>query len=121
MRVNPENGKLSLIDRQRDEAWVGGPGVTGFAANIGWINDTELYYQSEATGYSHLYVYDIKTETKKALTEGKYEVQNLVLSKTKQYFYLLTNEVHPGKQNWYRMKTDGSKKKRSRAWMVSTK
>ena len=110
MRVNPENGKLSLIDRQRDEAWVGGPGVNGFGANIGWINDNQLYYQSEATGYSHVYVYDIKTDSKKAITAGKYEVQNLVLSKNKQNFYILTNEVHPGKQNWYRIKTDGSKK-----------
>jgi dipeptidyl aminopeptidase/acylaminoacyl peptidase len=110
MRVNPENGKLSLIDRQRDEAWVGGPGVNGFAANIGWINDNQLYYQSEATGYAHLYSYDTKTETKKAITSGKYEVQNVVLSKNKQNFYLLTNEVHPGKQNWYRIKTDGTKK-----------
>jgi dipeptidyl aminopeptidase/acylaminoacyl peptidase len=32
------------------------------------------------------------------------------LSKSKQYFYLLTNEKHPGKQHWYRLKTDGSKK-----------
>jgi dipeptidyl aminopeptidase/acylaminoacyl peptidase len=112
MRVNPENGKLSLIDRQRDEAWIGGPGVSGFGASIGWINETQLYYQSEATGYAHLYIYDTKSEAKKALTAGKYEVQNLVLSKNKQYFYLLTNEVHPGKQNWYRMKTDGSKKEK---------
>jgi dipeptidyl aminopeptidase/acylaminoacyl peptidase len=110
MRVNPENGKLSLIDRQRDEAWVGGPGVSGFGANIGWINENQFYYQSEATGYSHLYIYDTKTETKKAITSGKYEVQNVVLSKNKQNFYLLTNEVHPGKQNWYRIKTDGTKK-----------
>ena len=110
MRVNPENGKLSLIDRQRDEAWVGGPGVSSYAANTGWISENQIYYQSEATGYSHVYIYDIKTETKKAITSGKYEVQNLVLSKNKQYFYLLTNEVHPGKQNWYRIKTDGSKK-----------
>jgi dipeptidyl aminopeptidase/acylaminoacyl peptidase len=110
MRVNPENGKLSLIDRQRDEAWVGGPGVSGFGANIGWVNENQFYYQSEASGYSHLYIYDTKTETKKAITSGKYEVQNVVLSKNKQNFYLLTNEVHPGKQNWYRIKTDGTKK-----------
>ncbi len=110
MRLNPENGKLSLIDRQRDEAWVGGPGVNGFGASIGWINENQLYYQSEVTGYSHLYIYDSKTDTKKAITSGKYEVQNVVLSKNKQNFYLLTNEVHPGKQNWYRIKTDGSKK-----------
>jgi dipeptidyl aminopeptidase/acylaminoacyl peptidase len=99
-----------LIDRQRDEAWIGGPGISAFGPTVGWVNNDLLYFQSEKTGYSHLYTHDIKTGTRKALTEGKYEVQNLVLSKNKQYFYLLTNEKHPGKQHWYRLKTDGSKK-----------
>lgn len=114
MLLKPETGKLSLIDRQRDEAWIGGPGIggAGYGTNIGWVNDSQVYFQSEATGYSHLYIYDLKTAAKKALTSGKYEVQNLVLSKNKQFFYLLTNETHPGKQHWYRMKTDGSKKER---------
>ncbi|OYU57352.1 MAG: S9 family peptidase [Chitinophagaceae bacterium BSSC1] len=110
MQLNPETGKLSLIDRQRDEAWIGGPGISAFGPTVGWVNNDLLYFQSEKTGYSHLYTHDIKTGTRKALTEGKYEVQNLVLSKNKQYFYLLTNEKHPGKQHWYRLKTDGSKK-----------
>jgi dipeptidyl aminopeptidase/acylaminoacyl peptidase len=111
MQLDAATGKLKLLDRQRDEAWIGGPGVGGgFGAKIGWINDNVFYFQSEATGYSHLYSYDIATQTKKALTEGKYEVQDLDLSKNKQYFYLLTNEEHPGKQNWYRIKTDGSQK-----------
>ncbi len=112
MQLNPENGKLTLLDRQRDEAWIGGPGIggAGFGNVIGWINNDQLYFQSEATGYSHLYSYDLKSNTKKALTEGKYEVQNLVFSKSKQYFYLLTNEKHPGKQHWYRINSDGSKK-----------
>jgi dipeptidyl aminopeptidase/acylaminoacyl peptidase len=35
-----------------------------------------------------------------------------VLSRNKQNFYLLTNEEHPGKQNWYRLKTDGTKKEK---------
>ena len=110
MQLNPETGKLSLIDRQRDEAWIGGPGISAFGPTVGWVNNDLLYFQSEKTGYSHLYTHDIKTGTRKALTEGKYEVQNLVLSKSKQYFYLLTNEKHPGKQHWFRLKTDGSKK-----------
>ena len=112
MQLNPENGKLTLLDRQRDEAWIGGPGIggAGFGNVIGWINNDQLYFQSEATGYSHLYSYDLKSNTKKALTEGKYEVQNLVFSKSKQYFYLLTNEKHPGKQHWYRINSDGGKK-----------
>ncbi|MES2003738.1 MAG: alpha/beta fold hydrolase [Bacteroidota bacterium] len=110
MRLDAASGKLLPIDRQRDEAWVGGPGIGG--RSIGWVNDNILYFQSEATGYSHLYIYDMSTGTKKALTEGKYEVQNVELSQDKKNFYLLTNEEHPGKQNWYRIKTDGSKKEK---------
>ncbi|SJZ65211.1 S9 family peptidase [Sediminibacterium ginsengisoli] len=108
MELNAETGKLKLIDRQRDEAWIGGPGI----GRIGWINDAVFYFQSEATGYSHLYTYDVSSSTKKALTQGKYEVQGVELSRNKQLFYLFTNEEHPGKQNWYRMKTDGTKKEK---------
>lgn len=114
MELDVVNGKLKLLDRQRDEAWIGGPGVGGggFGSKLGWITNSVFYFQSEATGYSHLYTYDLSTHTKKALTSGKYEVQDLVLSKTKDVFYLFTNEEHPGKQNWYRIKTDGSKKEK---------
>ncbi len=110
MHLDATTGKLTPIDRQRDEAWIGGPGIGG--RGLGWITDNVFYFQSEATGYSHLYTYDVTTNTKKAITEGKYEVQNVELSRNKQTFYLLTNEEHPGKQNWYRMKTDGTKKEK---------
>jgi len=114
MQLDAVTGKLKIIERQRDDAWIGGPGIGGgnFGTKIGWINNNQLYYQSESTGYSHLYIYDISTGNKKAITAGKYEVQDLVLSKNKQNFYLLTNETHPGKQNWYKIKTDGSGKER---------
>lgn len=114
MQLDASTGKLKLLDRQRDEAWIGGPGVGGggFGGRVGWISENVFYYQSEATGYSHLYTYDITNGTKKALTTGKYEVQSVELSKNKQQFYLITNEEHPGKKNWYRMKVDGSKKEK---------
>ena len=114
MKLDAATGTLHILDRQRDEAWIGGPGVGsgGFGSKIGWMSETVFYFQSEATGYSHVYSYDVNTNTKKTITEGKYEVQDLVLSRNKQNFYLLTNEEHPGKQNWYRIKTDGSKKEK---------
>ena len=112
MQLDAENAKLKLIDRQRDEAWIGGPGVSAFGATLGWINDSQFYFQSEATGYSHLYVYDMASGRKTALTEGKYEVQSVSLSNNKQHFYLLTNEEHPGKLNWYRINRDGSGKEK---------
>ncbi|MEI9908443.1 MAG: DPP IV N-terminal domain-containing protein [Bacteroidota bacterium] len=34
----------------------------------------------EATGYSHLYTFNVTTGEKKALTTGKYEVQQAQLS-----------------------------------------
>ncbi len=111
MQLDAATAKLKLLDRQRDEAWIGGPG-TGFGARLGWINDNVFYFQSEATGYSHLYTFNISTSAKTQLTQGKYEAQDVVLSKSKQYFYLLTNEEHPGKQNWYKIKTDGTAKEK---------
>ncbi|HET6996436.1 MAG TPA: prolyl oligopeptidase family serine peptidase [Chitinophagaceae bacterium] len=102
--------KLKLLDRQRDEAWIGGPGI-GFGGT-GWIDDNTLWYQSEATGYSHLYTINISTGEKKALTAGKFEVQQSVLSKDKKYFYITTNEVHPGEQQFYRLNIADGKKER---------
>ncbi|HET7115051.1 MAG TPA: DPP IV N-terminal domain-containing protein, partial [Hanamia sp.] len=62
--------KLKLLDRQYDSAWIGGPGMW----NTGWINENEYWYQSEVTGFSHLYSVNVSTGKKKAYTSGKYEV-----------------------------------------------
>jgi len=94
--------KLQLLDRQRDEAWIGGPGI-GFGRNTGWIDDNSIWFQSEVTGYSHLYIMNVSTKQKTAITEGKYEVQQAQLSRDKKYFYISTNEVHPGEQQFYRV------------------
>jgi dipeptidyl aminopeptidase/acylaminoacyl peptidase len=102
--------KLRLLDRQRDEAWIAGPGI-GFGAT-GWIDDNTFWFQSEATGYSHLYTITVSTGEKRALTSGKYEVQQSILSKDKKYFYITTNEVHPGEQQFYRLSIADGKKER---------
>ncbi|HEX6169201.1 MAG TPA: prolyl oligopeptidase family serine peptidase, partial [Chitinophagaceae bacterium] len=103
--------KLKLLDRQRDEAWIGGPGI-GFGRNIGWIDENTVWFQSEATGYSHLYTINISTNERKALTTGKYEVQQAQLSRDNRSFYIITNEVHPGEQHFYRLSIADGKKER---------
>ncbi|MET0464345.1 MAG: prolyl oligopeptidase family serine peptidase [Chitinophagaceae bacterium] len=108
MLLDTASGKLNLLDRQRDEAWIAGPGI-GFGGT-GWIDEQTFYFQSEATGYSHLYTFNAATGEKKALTEGKYEVQQARLSKDKKTFYLSTNEVHPGEQHFYRLTIATGKK-----------
>lgn len=113
MLLDGTTGKLSFLDRQRDEAWIGGPGTSGFGNfSTGWIDANTFWFQSEASGYSHLYTINVQTKEKKALTSGKYEVQRTILSKDKKYFYLTTNEVHPGEQHFYRLPVNGGKAER---------
>lgn len=95
--------KLNLIHRLHDDAWVGGPG----SFSMGWISNTSLWFISEETGYSHLYSYDVVSKTQKALTSGKYEVQQVELSRSKKHFYLTTNEVHPGEKHFYKLSITG--------------
>lgn len=110
MLIDTATGKLKLLDRQRDEAWIGGPGtsVSGGAVT-GWIDENTFWFQSEATGYSHLYMINVITKEKKALTSGKFEVQQAKLSKDKKYFYFISNEVHPGEHHFYRLPLTGGK------------
>ncbi|RPD42338.1 S9 family peptidase [Chitinophaga barathri] len=110
MLLDAATGTLKLLDRQRDEAWVGGPGISGYS--LGWINENTCWFQSEATGYSHLYTCNVVSGQKKALTQGRYEVQDTELSKDKQYFYITTNEVHPGEKQFYRLPVTGGKAER---------
>ncbi|MBI3139314.1 MAG: S9 family peptidase [Sphingobacteriales bacterium] len=106
-------GGLKLLDRQRDEAWIGGPGTGGFGgSSTGWIDENTFWFRSEATGYSHLYLANSTTGEKKALTSGNYEVQKVQLSAGKKYFYISTNEADPGEQHFYRLSiADGKKEK----------
>lgn len=105
--LNLENGTFTEIEHQHDEAWIGGPGIPSYAfetGNLGFLADNEtVYFQSEATGYSHLYTYNLKSNVKKQLTKGNWEVRDLILSKDKKAFYLTTNTTHPGNRDFYKL------------------
>ncbi len=108
MLLDPETATLKLLDRQRDEAWIGGPGTAfGFNLRNLWIDDNTFWYQSEASGYSHLYKMNIVTGQKTQLTSGKFEVQQAQLSKEKKTFYITTNAVHPGEKQFYQLPVTG--------------
>ena len=97
--------KLKLLDRQHDSAWIGGPGIW----NTGWIDENNYWYQSEVTGFSHLYSVNTITGKKKAYTSGNYEVLDAQLSNDKKDFYLSTNEIEPAQHQYYRLRITDSK------------
>ncbi len=112
--LDPETAKLDLIDRQRDEAWIAGPGV-GYAwggSTKGFLDDNKtLYFQSEESGYSHLYSVDLSKskKKKKQLTKGDFEIYDVNLSNDKNHFYFLANPDSPGIRNLYKMPVSGGK------------
>lgn len=111
MSLNPETGDLTLLDRQHDEAWIGGPGIS--SRQMGFMPDNRrLWFQSEESGYSHLYTVDVATGEKKALTSGRFEVYNPEMSSDKKWWYFSSNEVHPGERHFYRMPLDGGTRTR---------
>lgn len=102
------SGKLECVERQHDEAWIGGPNIGWGNSSVGWLNDDErIYFQSEEDGYSHLYTLNVNTKEKKQLTKGRYEVSQVLLSRNGEYFYITTNESHPGERHFYRLSIDG--------------
>jgi dipeptidyl aminopeptidase/acylaminoacyl peptidase len=107
VNLNLATGSFKEIEHQHDEAWIGGPGIPSYAfssGTLGFLADNEtIYFQSEKTGYSHLYTYNLRTSKKVQLTQGNWEVRGVVLSKDKKAFYLTTNQTHPGNRGFYKM------------------
>ncbi|HET8753647.1 MAG TPA: prolyl oligopeptidase family serine peptidase, partial [Salinimicrobium sp.] len=105
-----ETGKLKSLDRQRDEAWIAGPGIgwTFGGGTLGWLPDNKhIYFQSEESGYSHLYLLNTKTGKKKKLTSGEFEVFDPFLSNDGKSWYFTSSEVHPGERHFYKMPVMG--------------
>lgn len=108
MLLDLPTGQLRLLDRQRDEAWIGGPGISWGAGSIGWLPDNRsLWFQSEATGFSQLYAIDVETSQRRALTQGRFEIISAELSRKKDYFYITANAEGPHEHHFYRLPVAG--------------
>lgn len=81
------------LEHQHDEAWIGGPGISSWneaGGNLDWIIDGQsFYFQSEETGYSKLYAYDLLTNKMSCLMPmDKIEVYQAQLSKDRKSLYI---------------------------------
>jgi dipeptidyl aminopeptidase/acylaminoacyl peptidase len=96
--------KHALVNQQRltDHAWI-----NWNFNDFGWLKDGRtLWYLSEQTGWSQLYVKPLDGKAK-ALTAGKFEVSHPQLSEDGQWFYLRTNQVAPYSYDVYRVPSAG--------------
>jgi dipeptidyl aminopeptidase/acylaminoacyl peptidase len=105
--VDLEKLTIKELNHQHDDAWIGGPGISSWneeVAVLDWLEDGKsFYFQSEETGYSHLYSFDIETLTKKAISSGNFEIHQVQLSKDKKRFFITANKTHPGNRDFYHL------------------
>ncbi|MBI2258415.1 MAG: prolyl oligopeptidase family serine peptidase [Flavobacteriia bacterium] len=98
-------GRYEMIEYQYDAAWIGGPGISEWnfdPAVLGFDKEEEnVYFQSEETGYSHLYLFNLMNRKKTALTNGNYEVRETLFDKNQNCFYLHLNKSHAGNLDFY--------------------
>lgn len=97
---NAVSQRFSELDRQHDEAWIGGPAA---ASLVQWISDKSVVFLTEKSGFSHVSLLDITTGKKQELTKGNFEIRNLKVSNDKQFLYFLANLEHPGAVSWCRL------------------
>lgn len=109
--LNLAEGTVTNLDHQHDKAWIAGPGIGGYGSGeLGWMPDGKsIWFQSEKTGYSHLYSLNIRSKKAKALTSGEFEIYNPYLSKDKKRWYFTANKIHPGDRQFYSMPLKGGK------------
>ena len=109
MALDETTGKTRVLAHDRDDDWLDGPG----ASTLGWMkDDRSVYFQSERTGYSHLYTVPFDGGDPRALTSGNWEVTSATLSRDKTRFFLVTSEADPGEHNVYEMSASGGARTR---------
>ncbi|NRD75356.1 S9 family peptidase [Shewanella sp. VB17] len=106
-----DNGVLNTEHRLHDNAWI------NYTFNqFGWLPDSDaLYYLSEQSGYSHLYLKPVG-ESAKALTQGQYVVSEITLGPKAEFIYYKANKDHPGIDNVYRVEINTGKNEQLTHW-----
>lgn len=96
--VDFEQKALVNQHRLHDDAWV------NYTFNeMGWLDNSDsLYYLSEESGYAHLYLKPLNARAK-ALTSGRFEVNDLTVSADEKSIYFKANKKHPGIYEIYKV------------------
>ena len=90
--LDPSDARLQPRHRLQDEAWINWD-----FNDFGWLPDQRtLWFVSEESGWAHLYTVDAGRGRPGALTSGRWEVTQPVLSPDGSRFYFTCNRSRPG-------------------------
>lgn len=94
------SARLKLIEHLHDPAWHAWD-----LNEFGWTPDGKsLWYQSEKTGYAHIYLWD--GATSKPLTQGQFLATHIKPSPDGRYFYFRANRARATQYDIFRVDRD---------------
>lgn len=101
VEVDLKTATLKLVEHLHDDAWH-----SWDLNEFGWMPRSDsLWYQSEKTGYAHLYLWN--GQSTRPLTQGNYEATQVHPSPDGLHLYFRANKTDPGIYNVYRVDRQG--------------
>ncbi len=101
--ADSRDGKSATIVHETSKAWV------AVLDNPNWLRDGSFLWQSERTGWQHLYHYAVDGKLLRQVTDGKWEIRSLegVDEDKGLVYFSATEHSHIAPQE-YRIKVDGT-------------
>lgn len=89
--------------RLTDPAWINWD-----FNEFGWLRDSRtLWYLSEESGYSQLYLRDVEKRKTRQLTRGAFELHGVQTDRADRFAYFMANVDHPGRYEVFRVALEG--------------
>ena len=105
--VNPLSGISRTIMREESDTYLN----EHTYASIEFL-DKHFVFQSERSGYNHLYLYTLNGELVRPITSGEYEVKQFYgWDSQKNEYYYSSNEGSPLREHIYKVNAKGKKTK----------
>lgn len=108
--ADPATGKTTIVFREGDsktQPWV------EVIDNPKWLKDNSFIWQSDRTGYRHLYHYTADGKLIKQITKGEWDVRDLHgVDEARKLIYFSGMEHSPIAAHSYRINLDGSNQTR---------
>jgi dipeptidyl-peptidase-4 len=101
--ADPATGKFATVIHEKTSAWV------EVIDNPVWLADGTFLWQSERTGWRHLYLYSKDGKLIRQVTNGKWEVRGIeALDPAGSTIYFVGTEHSHIASNVYRIRLDGT-------------
>ena len=102
MAADSPSGKVRRIFRERNSLRQ---------SRLVWVDETRFIWESERTGWNHLYLYDVGGNVVRQLTKGEFPIEHVITVDEENelvYFTAHRDREHPYRTQLYRVQLDGT-------------